>query len=56
MMTIIVKGNTTLEKEKQKLILLEEILKNDKNEKDIKYHTLALEATKENIKRLESLK
>ncbi len=53
-MRVVIEENTTLEKEKQKLILLKEILKNDTNEKDIKYHKLALEATKKNIKRLEA--
>ena len=54
MMTVVNNTNTTLETERRLLALLEEQLKNDTNEKDIKYHTIAVEATKENIKRLEA--
>lgn len=53
MMEVVIK-NTTLEKEKRTLALLEEMLKNDTNKKDIKYHTMAVKATKDYIKKLEA--
>lgn len=54
MMEVVINEKTTLEKEKRTLALLEEMLKKDTNEKDIKYHTMAVEATKEKIKKLEA--
>ncbi len=54
MMEVVIAENTTLEKEKRTLALLEDMLKKDTNEKDIKYHTMAIEATKATIKRLEA--
>lgn len=54
MMEVVIAENTTLEKEKRTLALLEDMLKKDTNEKDIKYHTMAKEATKATIKRLEA--
>ena len=51
MMEIIIPENTTLEKEKMTLSLLEDML-----EKDKKYHKMAIEATKAAIKGLEGSK
>lgn len=56
MMEIIISENTTLEKEKITLSLLEDMLEKDTNEKDKKYHKMAIEATKATIKRLEGSK
>lgn len=54
MMEVVIAENTTLEKEKRTLALLEEMLRKDTSEKDIKYHTMAIEATKATIKILET--
>ena len=56
MMEIIIPENATLEKEKMTLSLLEDMLEKDTNEKDKKYHKMAIEATKAAIKRLEGSK
>ena len=56
MMEIIITENTTLEKEKMTLSLLEDMLEKDTNEKDKKYHKMTIEATKAVIKRLEGSK
>lgn len=57
-MTYIPNKNTTLEKEKNALKGLEELIKEDKKRNDTKsleYHTMALEETKKTIIELEKL-
>ena len=54
MMSVVNDKNTDLKNKKIKLKMLENQLLKDTNEKDIKYHSMAISTIKSNIKKLEN--